>query len=286
MSHGISIAMVFIGAIIMVTGLDLMIGGFMILQFTDSLTDNPPELSDEIETLVELRKQMEFLLQKQSFEFTHSEGLTWTVSGAAMFVAGLPLMLNGRKELSGFVRAKDFLEDDFKTLHYKILTVTTTLESAIEDLKTNGVIVNNLINKKGRPSEFMGNYVAGLFFSLWDSVIEQFKHFTKDEQKILKTLHDFILNSNGIIAPRESQLISEIEEILKANSANIVNELKEKILNGFETNLHDYRLIYKRMHQELDSVQWIENQKWDKEVKFPNAKKRLVVDKKGAYWYE
>ena len=285
MSLRISIAMVFIGTGIMLLGADLMIGGFAIIEFTELVMKHPPELSDDIGTLVELRKQIESLLQKQSFELTRSEGLTWTAVGAAMFVAGLPLMLNGRKELSDFARAKDFLEDDFKTLHYKILTVTTTLESAIKDMKTNGAIVNNLINKKGRPSEFMGNYVAGLFFSLWDSVIDQFKHFTKDEQKSLKTLHGFILNSNGIIVPRESLLISEIEEVLKTNPTNIVNELKEKILNGFETNLYDYRLIFNRMHKELDSIQWIKNQSWDKEIKLPNATKKLV-DKKGAYWYE
>ena len=61
----------------------------------------------------------------------------------------------------------------------------------------------------------------------------------------------------------------------------------EKILNGFETNLHDYRLIYDRIHKELDSVKWIKNQSWKKEMELPsNTKKKLVVDEKGTFWHE
>ena len=285
MSHGISKVMITVGILVMGIGLQLIVGGFAIIEFTDIIKEHPPELKDEVGTLLELRKQIQILLQKQSFELTRSEGLSWAGTGAALLIAGFPLVIIGRKELNDFARAKNFLEDDFKTLHYKILTVTTTLEAAIKDLKTNGAIVNNLINEKSRPSDFMRNFVAGLFFSLWDSIVDQLKHFTKDEQKILKTLHDFILNSNGIIAPRESLLISEIEEILKRNPANIVNELKEKILNGFETNLHDYRLIYNRMHHELDSIKWIKNQNWSKKIESPLTMK-MIVDKKGTFWYE
>ena len=122
---------------------------------------------------------------------------------------------------------------------------------------------------------------------MWDSVIDQFKYFEKDEQKTLKTLHEFILDSNGIIVPRENLLIQEIEKILSLNSSNKEQELTEKILKGFEINLKDYQILQRRMHQELDSIKWIKNQSWKKEMKLPsNTKKKLVVDKKGAYSYE
>lgn len=286
MSHKISFTLMIIGITVMMIGLQLIVGGFAIIEFTDILKEHPPELKNEIGTLLELREQIQILLQKQSFELTHSEGLVWVGIGSALFVSGMPLFLSGRKDFSDFSRAKDFLNDDFLDLHNKLLTINTNLEGAINDLKTNGNIVNNLINKKGRPLDLIINYITRLSFALWDSSMDQFKHFTKDEQKILKELHDFILESNGYIAPRENSLVSELEKILKAGSVNMKQELTDKLLEIFEINVYSYRLIFDRMHHELDSIKWIKNQSWDKEVKLPNAKKRLVVDKKGAYWYE
>lgn len=201
-------------------------------------------------------------IRAQSLEAKHSEGLAFLGIGIGIVLASIPIILESWRQNTEIKKTADFLIEDLKEINSKLVTAIQLIQNTLNDVRSQGIFINNLIQRRVSPTIAFGTLVTGLYFLRWELYASKLRDFGLTDPKIINQLHIFISEFNKDMEPDENSIVMQVTNMLNSGDPNLFQQLQTFLVVALTENMSRYQNLHNFLHSELDQISWIPNRTW------------------------
>jgi len=238
-------------------------------ELESAIQEDSEEIKKEVNDIV---SSIDSLEQKFS---THDQGsmaafaATWGISNLQLFTsiisgAAIAFLTMIISHLINDIRnrkvVKGFLQHDFEDVNERVVIVISNLRNTMRQIGPNDNIVTTLINHTTLPRVFMRQFLTGLLFFRWNTIVAKMSVLRQDQVEIISKLHGYVTAVDKLPQLDISLVSDIIQEILDSNRTEQEQrrQISQALNIDLETRLEHYDNVFHTMREDLMPIGWVE----------------------------